>query len=337
MNGVEANFRYAKYLLEVGKLNESLSIINKFTFEDRKMYVHIALLRHKMMHLLKMGTREVDDEINQLRTTLSSSPFISYLPKVTGLVKNKFTNILGLPKAYAFAFVHNNEGDDSRGESKNIWVSTPPVGKIGLSSYLVNLAEVIYNEVRGEGQKTRYAVAWAIRNRATINMNGCDYYPGAEGHPNVNECRGAAPIYRDSDYSHLYSMYSCVIHGGTTDVGAAHSQMNDAHIEIENLISSGIIWEILYVIRGLVPDPTGPKLFLTGVYPDTNFFTGNPRGAQEWRRQNYCAEKHECKARLGNVGGNFLDIGNICPKDDGHSTDIFFWGRNPVPLTLNLE
>ena len=88
------------------------------------------------------------------------------------------------------------------------------------------------------------------------------------------------------------------------------------------------------VINGWVHDPTGPHFFLTGVYPYKNLYTGNPSGAQEWMNANYCAANYSCKVRLGNVGGEWSDSGDVCSDKRLQSTlnteltsDNFFWGR----------
>ena len=334
VGGVEANFRYANYLLKNNKPRKAFGLLEKFTFEERRMYVHIALLRQKTIHILKLDTKEVDAEMQQIRKNLSNTPFIGSIPKFTRLVKNTPTNFLNLLSADAFAFAHQNISDDSRGEFSQFKKPTPLY--FNFSVLLINAAEVIYNEARGRRQKVKYAIGWAIRNRATINMNGCDSYPGAEGHFNVDECRAETPDGPPLDNTDVYKRYSCVVHGGTTSVGSSHSEMNDAHVSIENLESSGILWEMLYIMNGWITDPSGPRLFLTGIYPNKDLSTGNPNGTQEWKKMNYCAKNHFCKVRLGNIDGNFSDHGDFCPRNGGYNTDIFFWGRQAEFLDINI-
>ncbi len=320
VDGVEANYRYANYLIKKNRLNEALNLLDKFKFEDRQMYIHIAILRQKTIHLMKLNTLEVDNELENIRKNLSNSSLIA-IPKIASEVKRKLTNYLGLPTAYAYAFSHNNESDDTRGKHSNSWIHTSLL--VGFSTRLVNAAEVIYNEARGDGYKGRLAIAWAIRNRATIDMNGCDYYPGAEGHHNVSVCRAATSSGPSSYHANVFRRYSCVVHGGTIDVGAIHSQMNDAHVSIDNLESSGILWELTYVVNGLIPDSTGISMF----FPSGDIYQGNPSGAQEWRRVDYCPVNYSCKVRLGNVGGDSVDLGNLCPANGSSSTENYFWGR----------
>ncbi len=337
VDGVEAHYRYANYLLDNKKSQEALNILNKFSYEERGWYAHIALLRQKIMHQLKLDVQEVDDEMNEIRKRLGSSSFVVAIPKYIDIVKPVSTNILGLSTAHAFVFAHNHEADDSRGKYAGSWISTPI---ILISPRLVNAAEVVYNEARGERRIGRLAVAWAIRNRAIIDMNSCDYYPGAEGHPAVNACRAITPYGpsgSDSFSVDITKRYSCVVHGGTTKVGAVNNQMNDSHVSIENLISSGVLWEMTDVAYDSFPDPTGPKLFFpSSNYYDYDHYTGNPDGAQEWRNYNYCAKNNSCKVRLGNISSDFSDP-KICPKDGGYSTGNFFWGRNSNLTTLKVD
>ena len=255
VDGVEANYRYANYLLENDKPREALDVLEKFTFEERNMYAHIALLRQKIMHQLKMNTPEVDSEVKTLRKRLSDIPFIRSMSKFTVNENKSPQNILDISTAHAYAFAHNNEGDDSRGKYANNWV----YGRFVFTASLINAAEVVYNNARGEQRLGRIAIAWAIRNRATIDMNGCDFYPGAEGHSNVEACRTGTPTGPHPLYTEVAKRYSCVVHGGTITAGASHSQMNDTHVNLNELETSGIIWEMLHVINGRIPDPTGPN------------------------------------------------------------------------------
>ncbi|NQY62978.1 MAG: hypothetical protein HRT38_04485 [Alteromonadaceae bacterium] len=341
-DGVEANFRYASYLLDNNKHHEALSVLDKFTFEERSMYIHIALLRQKTMHLLKLDTQKVDTEMKQIRKKMSNTPFINAIPKLFKSVTHLSTNKLALTEAYAFndspnyeRYSHNNESDDSRGKYGDKWV-TIPQGFI-ISPYLINAAEVVYNEARGASAIGRYAIAWAIRNRATIDMNDCDSYPGSESDHEVSACRVATPDGPESSFTDTFKRYSCVVHGGTTKVGGSHSQMNDTHVNKTSLASSGVIWEMLNVVNGWILDPTSPNFFTTDKrYPNFDVSKGNPEGAQEWKNSNYCAKNHSCKVRLGNVGGNFPDTPTLCSIEMGlrnnlydfNSKDNFFWGRS---------
>ncbi|NQY65650.1 MAG: sel1 repeat family protein [Alteromonadaceae bacterium] len=339
-DGVEAYFMYANYLLKIDRLREALSILDKFTFDERSKYVHIIRLKQKIMHKLNLNTVEIDREIEKLRKSFIGSPFIGGIEKFKVKVNNVPSNSLNLSFAHAFTFSHNNVYDDSRGKYASDWLYTSEGDRFSL--HLINAAEVIYNEARGDGNRSRIAVAWAIRNRALIGMNNCSNYPGGEGHPTVNICRlllKNGPLIYNVDATEVYPRYSCVVHGGTVLVGSKHTQMNDAHVNIESLKASGVLWDISNVFHGWEPDPTGEEIFSLNVSfsnLERNVNTGNPNGAQEWRKQNYCAENHHCKSRLGNVGSDLPDPGNTCPYGDYSESEIFFWGQKPKYFQLHL-
>ena len=59
-----------------------------------------------------------------------------------------------------------------------------------------------------------------------------------------------------------------VVHGGTKSVGSRQSEMNDTHVSIKDLVVSGILWELVYVLNGWAPDPTGEHLFYPAVFPE---------------------------------------------------------------------
>ena len=67
IDGVEAHHRYANYLLVNNRPHDALDVLDKFSFDERNIYVHIAMLRQKIMHQLKLDTHRVDAEIIQLR------------------------------------------------------------------------------------------------------------------------------------------------------------------------------------------------------------------------------------------------------------------------------
>ncbi len=334
VDGVEAYFRYARYLVEKNKFGEALIILEQYTFEERQTYIHIAMLRQEVMHQLKLNTHEVDSEMKQLRKNISNISSLVVIPKFMKRNRQKGINIIDLPTAHAFAFSHNNESDDTRGASSNSWItwyhknSFIYVGKsYQFSTVVISTAEVVYNEFRGSSLIGRRAMAWAIRNRATIDMNGCDFYPGSESDPIVETCRNLTPIGPSLRISDVFRRYSCVVHGGTNKVGAVQSEMNDSHVDIEELVSSGVIWEVLSVIYGWIPDPTSSNVISPSTYPEKEMTKGNTDGAQEWNDKNYCSHNGFCKNRLGNVGGFTPDPGSLCPHDGNYSAETFFWGR----------
>lgn len=158
-------------------------------------------------------------------------------------------------------------------------------------------------------------------------MNGCDSYPGAQGGALTTTCRASTPEGPQPVYADLYRRYSCVVHGGRHQVGQTHEQMDDTHVLFPDLENTGLLWVFLYVSWGLISDPSSPY------YPAGNYYGGNPAGAQEWKKGNYCACSDSCKVRKGNIGGQIVDPGNPCPKtcphDPAYLGDNFFWAREP--------
>ncbi len=195
--------------------------------------------------------------------------------------------------------------------------------------WLVNISETLWNEAVGESTTARKAVGWAIRNRAWIDMNGADHYPGSESDNNVwTSCRFLTP--EGAQPGEMGIRYSCVVHGDTHTVGASHSQMNDGHMDVTALNLSGVAELMIVIINGYTSDPTSsPSFNAYGTWT-----TGNPDGAQEWLGGNYCALASSLKRRAGNVGGDHTDPGTFCPTpypqmQSGTLNDNWFWARKP--------
>jgi hypothetical protein len=339
--GIEARTRYVTHLVQTGRVQQALSVLDQFDPSMRANRPSMALYRQALMHSLGVDTTEVDKEVEGIRERLRHAVGVGPLPKLSAKVAPRPDNVLGIEEAYAFQ--HLAPQDDSR----NFYAGWIPVQLYGgaaweVTAVVINLAEVIWNEARGESFTAQKAVAWSVRNRATINMNGADFYPGAEGHGGTTECRIFSPP-GPSD-AEPYKRYSCALHGGTLSIGASHSQMNDAHVNVPTLQTIWAVDTALWVINGTYPDPTYnnflPDIEWTFCYnPETNdgypcpilnWWDGNPGGAQEWRSFNYCAANYTMKARRGNVGGNLTDPGSMCPNHDyATSGDNFFWGRMP--------
>lgn len=332
-DSVEAHVRFAQYLVDTGRPQDALDVLNRFDAADRTYYLNVALFRQGLMHSLRLNTSEVDAEVSELRQSLDGAWGLGPIPKLTANAATRPENTLGFAEVYAFA--HANNFDDSRGTLGNQWLISPSGSQWNRT--IVNAVEVVYNEARSEPHDGRVAVAWSMRNRALINMNGCDFYPGAEGHGNVTACRIATPKGpQGGDYEDTNKRWSCVVHGGTATVGATHSQMNDGHVPIATTEPTGLFSEVFWVMNGQTPDltsantPSGTfRPILLPPWVTYNVVQGNPAGAQEWRSINYCAANSSCKVRLGNVGGNLPDPGNLCPASGGLTTDNFFWGRKP--------
>ena len=341
MDASEAHFQYATYLYERKRFSEAMVVLDRFSAEQRAIFIELALLRQKVAHAIGGNTKEVDLEVDALRKALSNSPFVGDIHSINSTPRNdQLSAVLSLlPVAHASPFSHVNAFDDSRGPQAAQFISSN-IGNV--TRAVINMAEVLYNEARGEPFFGQLAVAWAIRNRAYINMNGCDFYPGAQGQGNVGACRAATPLGPQAStpgYGDAYQRYSCVIHGGKTSVGATHFQMDDKHVPSSLLGATSLVGTVLATINGWLPDFTSENTpsgtFNPGGIPGPLplggiivFGTTNPAGAQEWRGSNYCAANNSCKVRLGNVGGTLTDPGNSCPGGDPATNgDNFFYGR----------
>lgn len=348
-DGLEARMRFALHLRDTGRAQQSLDLLDDFDASVRAMYPLLALFRQALMHSLGSDTTAVDEEISRLRERLNHASGIGPLPKLTARVFERPQNVLGLPEALAFA--HTPFYDDSRFNSG--WITLPPFTSAYtyVSAHVVNAAEVLWNEARGESATAQRAVLWAVRNRAMINMNGCDAYPGAASHGGAPACWLVTPGGPQPEYEQSYKRWSCALHGGTYTFGDDHFQMNDGHVDLWDISLAGFIDMAVAVINGWYADPS--YFFLpepyTGYLPDPytgelvwttmwNWWSGNPSGAQEWRGDgwspglgaNYCAANYTCKTRHGNVGGSTSDPGNVCPSHDPNMYgDNFFWGRQP--------
>jgi hypothetical protein len=192
----------------------------------------------------------------------------------------------------------------------------------------VNLAEIIYNEARGETPGAQDTVGWTVRDRAFQGLS-CDAYPGGN-----TVC--ATPCNQVEFCGSPYNTkrYCCAMHGGQTQWGTSGYQFNDEHVDINELsVSSLIIWEAVYVGNGWVPDPStgwcppgvigcssacdGP-----GSWDGDNFNDPSPSGPMEFRGYNYYSgvyqdPHYQCKTWKANV----------CPG--GTPGDNYFWNRKP--------
>jgi hypothetical protein len=197
---------------------------------------------------------------------------------------------------------------------------------------VVNLAEIMYNEARGEGLGVQDAVGWTVRDRALQGVS-CDSYKGGV---NSTTCRSSLPCSdgQDSTRCNLSRYYCCAEHGGTLTVGSSHSQFNDAHVTLQSLLDSGVFYEARYVWWGKVPDPTtgyGPTTgCVVGCSNDNycsgspNYFNPSPNGPMEYLGYNYCTAASSCKTYKGNVcGGNT----RATSCSSGGTGDNYFWNR----------
>lgn len=359
-DGFAARMVYAWHLRETARSPEALRVLDEFGPTNRQHHLSLALFRQALMHSLGADTTEVDREMDEMRQSLNPASGLGPIPKLSAQVASQPINRIGLPVAAAQAgpppWSHNNTADDSRTYILgDLWVPMiTPAGVIYYSKMVVNTAEVVWNEAHTEPPTAQYEVAWAIRNRATQNMSPCGTYYGAQGGTYTTTCRLLTPDGPQPWAAATNKAWSCVVHGGTVYPGESQSQMVDIHKDILTLWLYGQLDLVVQVVNGMVSDPNPQDPFTAWpssewiwvqdpwdpsiVYPQWitvyDTWSGNPRGAQEWRGSNYCATPDpgytNCKKPIGNVGGDFpYTVPTSCPvaPSPTYNGDNFFWAR----------
>jgi hypothetical protein len=81
VDAVEAHIRYAQHLLRSNDLRAALSVLDRFSRDERMLFTNVALLRQRIMHELGADTTEVDAEVNEIRELLRSLPGVGPIPK----------------------------------------------------------------------------------------------------------------------------------------------------------------------------------------------------------------------------------------------------------------
>lgn len=248
------------------------------------------------------------------------------------------------------AYEHTEARDDCRIQP---YASGPVCDTYGHCFWTqgVNLAEIIYNEARGETPGAQDTVGWVVRNRAFQGLS-CDSYPGAQGGGTLTTtCRNTVPC-NDPNFCGNTQRYCCAIHGGATQLGTSGYQFNDEHVDINTLSSSGVIWEAFYVGNGWAPD-VSTSWCPPGVVgcsfacdrPDStygdNYNSPSPNGPMEFRGFDYCASASSCKRYMRDICGNTdstvppdgnpieVPPNSACPplNTSRGSKDNFFWNR----------
>lgn len=343
----EAVVRYAAALLAGGRPRRALELTEAYAAEDRMALPPLAFLRRQALSALGLPTQEADAEITRVKGLWESLPVGGHFrssPQVEAL---------GGPP-----WAHNVPDDDCRvKDSTWLWCDQ---WSACFQAFTVNVAEVLYNEARGENWAAITAAAWTVRNRALGRLSGvwtasgewagisCDSYPGGwYSHATCSAfpCGDYHPQFCD-----LSRWYCCAIHGGTLSVGGAQWQFNDTHVPWYDLQKTAIHYAAFYVMNGLAPDmsqpgagdpppgwiPPGVSGCFVGcpLAPNgssqrrlpwclygSNFFDPNPNGAMEFRSQPYPAQNAaNCKQPKGTVCGG----------------QNYFWNRkNHPPVGTN--
>jgi tetratricopeptide (TPR) repeat protein len=316
-NNIEAINRYTMHLLDQGQGKLAFAVLdNRLTPLQRIRHVQPAYLRKRAMELIGLDTESADAEIAQIRERFSDDrPFFFSNPdwdQVEPEIKP--------------AFVHNNLADDCRAQNCAVAFCNPVNGDC-FGVVVVNFAEVLWQEARGERVGAQGLVGWTIRNRILQGLSCDSYFGGLSSQAtcrsrfvcNIMDTPGAAQQAKD---------YCCAIHGGTTTAGQSQQQFNDAHVPWQTLIASGLPYRAVEVINGFLPEvstnfaPSGVagcdfSCDVAFCLFGNNKFEPSPRGPMEFMGVDYQAQAQQCKERKGNVCGN----------TPGTRGDNYFWNR----------
>ena len=125
-DGRQAYYTYARYLYDSGDLEGALEILGEFSAEQRQLYWQATQLQQRISHELGLDTREIDQEINDIRERLKGAIGIGDFPKINALETTDLKNRPNLPEAHAIeTFSHTKNSDDSRGSNANNWKTSP--------------------------------------------------------------------------------------------------------------------------------------------------------------------------------------------------------------------
>ncbi|MEQ1440713.1 hypothetical protein AAG565_15280 [Fontimonas sp. SYSU GA230001] len=341
---------YGLRLVRSGKPARALEVLNRLALPGGAMQSPgIYYVRHMALSASNADVTEIESSMRAMGLEVPSAEY-------------------AVPAAAPSGFKHEEQADDCRRDPNDFPLSgedkiyyCPGTGAV-VVTHVFNLAEVIWNEARGESFGGQAAVAWTVRNR-TRRKPTCDSYPGAEGGKGTSTCRSAltcnVPLYSPPNAScDTAKRYCCVLHGGTTKVGATHLQFNDAHHAVDESICLTTFLVAHTTRDGHTRDPaTGYQSPLCGNAPDdlcaTNYckrkcspdepdcsgcpfsscdwfnWVGTPiDGAQEYRNKAY--------APLGNSAScKQAPTTNTCTGDDSNFVccdappNNYFWNRKP--------
>jgi hypothetical protein len=175
---------------------------------------------------------------------------------------------VGIDNDTGGAYEHSEESDDCRvaANCAKLWCEAD--GAACHYPININLAEIIYNEARGEVRGAQGLVGWTVRDRTflalkkVLNAQGklvsCGSYPGAEGGAFTTACRDPNSGVPCSDprpqFQEISKKYCCTMHGGQKQWGTSGYQFNDEHVNFATLRDAGVTWLAFGVLNGLVPE-----------------------------------------------------------------------------------
>lgn len=324
-NNIEAINRYAKRLLERGQAREALDALeSRLSRDERIRRVLPAYLRKEALTRLGLDTSSADEEIEEIDRRGNQGA-----GSVTAGAAKLASEIFSTPEE----FVHTVATDDCRSTTYAQRTVCTSYGKC-YPPYLVNLAEILWNEARGESWGQSDMVGWTVRNRALQRVS-CDAYPGGT---TSTTCRSTLPCGdANSSFCDLSKWYCCSEHGGTTTVGASHVQFNDNHVAMIDLENAATLQEAYDIINGRIPDPStgyippgitgcpSPLYCSAACTTGANQYNPSPQGPMEYRGYNYCAAAQTCKWYAKNTCGD-LPTPTSCTTGGG-AGDNYFWNR----------
>lgn len=259
-NNIEAITTYTRLLLSRAAANgtaegatltqSAFQLLNGLTPSQRVRWVLPAYLRKIAMQQMGLDTSTADAEIARISASRDPSKFLpaAYVGGVRPGTVNDITSEILAKKPKPFIHIGL---DDCRLPGSD-WNEPPSWWPFCDSLWCyrfhtINVAEVLYNEIRSESPGAQDAVGWTIRDRAFENL-GCDSYPGQ----NCSNCTlwCNAP----GNFCNASKKICSVVHGGTSIPGAPHYQFKDKHVSWSRLISSGMIYVADSMLLGLIPE-----------------------------------------------------------------------------------
>jgi hypothetical protein len=235
------------------------------------IYVMPAHLRQEALEALGLDASSAQVETSMIRTRVleNGHSMALVLPETHVDQKTDREKLGGFIEMFlaasAEAFTHSSSSDDCRDTGWQAFVNFCDAHNNCYTPNAVNLAEVIYNEARGERMGSRYMVGWTMKDRAFQRLVPpllapvCTTYPGAmaSSAATTNVCLNTNNIPAgDPTYVTESQRVCCAIHGGTTSTGTSQVQFDDTHQSFNNLVTSGAIYVAHYILDGLVPDPS---------------------------------------------------------------------------------
>ena len=305
-DNIEAINSYSRWLVSRGRDTDALDVLDTMPQSLRVRFNDPAVLRNEIID--RLGAKEAKDHTIQGNYIGISSSGKSAIQDVQDLLSLKY--------------IHSNTGDDCRLPGSPI--TCLPYGNRCYYNWLVNLAEVMYNEARSERRGAIDMVGWTVRDRVYQGLRTTcnDSYVGGF----TSSCWQNMQC-SDPNFCEGSQRYCCALHGATFTVGASQKQFDDTHVIFSTLGNSGLLNEAFLLVNGLLPEPS-TQFVPPGVsgctfgcdFPSCssgfNSSSPSPSGPMEFMGIPYTPSHPECKTSVGAVCGN-------------GSGENYFWNRKP--------